>query len=103
MTIKEVFRLDPLNYITLPSFAFDMAKKMTKVKLELFHKAKANFLRMKGYNKHKTNKWLLYLDANNLYEWAISQYLPTGGFWWLDLDKLPDIRSISPTAKQGSA
>ncbi|GBB98460.1 hypothetical protein RclHR1_32310001 [Rhizophagus clarus] len=38
MTMKEVSGLDPLNYITLPSFAFDMAKKMTKVKLELFHK-----------------------------------------------------------------
>ncbi|CAI2201575.1 17965_t:CDS:2, partial [Funneliformis geosporum] len=33
----------------------------------------------------------------------MSQYLPTGGFRWLDLDKLPDIRSISPTAKRGSA
>ncbi|GBC09372.1 hypothetical protein RclHR1_08800005 [Rhizophagus clarus] len=27
MTMKEVSGLDPLNYITLPSFAFDMAKK----------------------------------------------------------------------------
>ncbi|GES77028.1 uncharacterized protein LOC109619143 [Rhizophagus clarus] len=42
--------------------------------------AKANFPGMKGYNKHKANKWLLYLDANNLYGWAMSQYLPTGGF-----------------------
>ncbi|CAI2195307.1 19663_t:CDS:2, partial [Funneliformis geosporum] len=53
--------------------------------------AKANFSRMKGYNKHKANKWLLYLDTNNLYGWAMSQYLLTGGFRWLDLDKLPDI------------
>ncbi|GBC07000.1 hypothetical protein RclHR1_00720009 [Rhizophagus clarus] len=30
----------------------------------------------------------------------MSQYLPTGGFRWLDLDKLPDILSISPTAKR---
>ncbi|RGB36231.1 hypothetical protein C1646_758340 [Rhizophagus diaphanus] len=29
--------LDPANYITLPSYAFDVAKKVTKVKLELFH------------------------------------------------------------------
>ena len=122
-TMKEVSGLDPLNYITLPSFAFDMAKKMTKVKLELFHKgqedmhefvqrwmrggnsmaprrlARANFPGMKGYNKRKANKWLLYLDANNLYGWAMSQYLPTGGFKWLDLDKLPNIQSISLTAK----
>jgi len=32
----------------------------------------------------------------------MSQYLPTG-FWCLDLDNLPDIRTISPTAKRGSA
>ncbi|CAI2201735.1 7534_t:CDS:1, partial [Funneliformis geosporum] len=126
-TMKEVSGLDPLNYITLPSFAFDMLKKMTKIKLELFHKgqedmhefvqrwmrggnsmvprhlAKANFPGMKGYNKHKANKWLLYLDANNLYGWAMSQYLPTGGFRWLDLNNLPDIQSIPPTAKRGSA
>ncbi|PKY40738.1 hypothetical protein RhiirA4_416090 [Rhizophagus irregularis] len=37
-TMKEVSGLDTLNYITLPSFAFDMAKNMTKVKLKLFHK-----------------------------------------------------------------
>ncbi|CAI2201588.1 4602_t:CDS:2, partial [Funneliformis geosporum] len=46
---------------------------------------------------------LLYLDANNLYGWAMSQYLPTGGFRWLDLNNLPDIQTISPTAKRGSA
>ncbi|EXX71489.1 hypothetical protein RirG_078090 [Rhizophagus irregularis DAOM 197198w] len=36
--MKEVSGLDSLNYITLPSFAFDMVKKMTKFKLDLFHK-----------------------------------------------------------------
>ncbi|CAI2165629.1 19237_t:CDS:2 [Funneliformis geosporum] len=84
-TMKEVSGLDPLNYITLPSFAFDMLKKMTKIKLELFHKE------MKGYNKHNANKWLLYLDANNLYGWVILQYLPTGGScaWEVKL-KYPD-------------
>ncbi|PKY22383.1 hypothetical protein RhiirB3_436320 [Rhizophagus irregularis] len=38
--MKEVSGLDSLNYITLPSFAFDMVKKMTKFKLDLFHKGR---------------------------------------------------------------
>ena len=25
----------------------------------------------------------MYLDANNLYGWAVSQYLPTGNFRWM--------------------
>ncbi|CAG8685912.1 15687_t:CDS:2, partial [Rhizophagus irregularis] len=33
----DAFELNPANYITLPSYAFDVAKKVTKVKLELFH------------------------------------------------------------------
>ena len=27
-----------------------------------------------------------YLDANNLYSWAMSQPLPTGGFRWVDIE-----------------
>ncbi|CAI2196794.1 9749_t:CDS:1, partial [Funneliformis geosporum] len=41
--------------------------------------------------------------ANNLYGWAMSQYLPIEGFQWLDLNNLPDIQSISLTTKRGSA
>ena len=38
---------------------------------------------MSGYNLEKPSKYILYLDANNLYGWAMSQYLPTGGFRWM--------------------
>ena len=31
----------------------------------------------------KLKTYLLYLDANNLYGWAMMQYLPTGGFHWI--------------------
>ena len=38
---------------------------------------------MSGYNPEKPSKYIMYLDANNLYGWAMSQYLPTGGFRWM--------------------
>ena len=35
---------------------------------------------MKEYNEKAPSKYIMYLDANNLYGWAVSQYLPTGNF-----------------------
>ena len=44
---------------------------------------KANNKYMKSYDEKAPSKYIMYLDANNLYGWAMSQYLPTGGFKWL--------------------
>ena len=44
---------------------------------------KANNKYMKEHNEKAPSKYIMYLDANNLYGWAMSQYLPTGGFKWL--------------------
>ena len=52
---------------------------------------KANNKYMKSHDKEAPSKYIMYLDANNLYGWAISQYLPTGGFKWMtekQIDKL---------------
>ena len=46
--------------------------------------AKANNKYMKNYDKGKESSYLEYLDANNLYEWAISQKLPVNGFEWVE-------------------
>ena len=35
---------------------------------------------MKNYDKNTTSSYLMYLDANNLYEWAMSQKLSVNGF-----------------------
>ena len=44
---------------------------------------KANNKYMKNYDKKEPSKHIMYLDANNLYGWAMSQYLLTGGFRWM--------------------
>ena len=46
---------------------------------------------MKSYDEYKRNKYIMYLDANNLYGWAMSQYLPYRGLKWLkrkEIDRL---------------
>ena len=38
------------------------------------------------FNPNESTCFLQYLDANNLYGWAMSQLLPTGGFKWVSID-----------------
>ena len=51
--------------------------------------AKANNKYMKNYDKNIESSYLTYLDANDLYEWEISQKVPVNGFSWYN-DHLPD-------------
>ena len=37
---------------------------------------------MKNYSENKDSPYIQYLDANNLYGWAMSQKLPVNGFVW---------------------
>ena len=46
--------------------------------------AKANNRYMKNYDKNKESSYIQYLDAHNLYGWAMSQKLPVNGFKWIN-------------------
>ena len=57
--------------------------------------AKANNKYMKDYDPTKPSKYISYLDMNNLYGWAMSGYLPYGGFKWLKNVDGFDVNSIN--------
>ena len=56
--------------------------------------AKANNKYMNDYDPKKPSTFISYLDMNNLYGWAMSEYLPYGGFKWLKNVDTFDVMSI---------
>ena len=49
--------------------------------------AEANNKYMRNYDKNKESSFLMYVNANNLYGWAMSTKLPADGFKWVDFIK----------------
>lgn len=54
-------------------------------------------INMSGYDKSRPSKRIMYLDANNLYGWAMSQCLPAGGFKWISQNKIEKINLAAYT------
>ena len=63
--------------------------------------SEANNKYMKNYDPTKPSKYIEYLDKNNLYGWAMSGYLPYGGFKWLKNVDGFDVNSISEKSPIG--
>ena len=112
MCIK-VYELGPAGFLSAPKLAWQACLKKTDVKLELLtepdmllmvekgirggichaiHRyAKANNKYMKNYDENEESLFLEYLDANNLYGFAMSEPLPVNGFKWMeDLSKIDE-------------
>ena len=113
----ENYGLDPSHFYTAPGLVWKACLKKTGIRLELLldpdmllmfergirggitqsvHRwAAANNPNMGSeYEPSCPTKYLQYLDANNLYGWAMSQPLPTGGFFWVEFDESKDLKSI---------
>ena len=124
-TCLEYYKLDACHYFTSPGLSWDAMLKMTSIKLELMvdidmfqfiekglrggisyianRFGVANNKYMKEYNDKLPLKFIMYLDANNLYGWAMSQYLPIGGFRWMtqkQIDKI-DLAKYNEDSKKG--
>ena len=56
---------------------------------------KGNNKYMQSFDDKKLSKYIMHLDANNLWGWTITQYLACGGFKWLDKKKLIIFNMIS--------
>jgi len=64
--------------------------------------AKANNLLVPGYNPSKPKKFIIYLDANNLYGWAMSMPLPIRDLKWKRvMPTLEDILNEKENDKHG--
>ena len=121
----NMYNLDPAHYYTAPGLFWDAMLKMTKIELELFtdpdmhlfiennmrggismvsnRYSKANNKYLKDYNIDEESTYIVPLDANNLYGWAMSEPQPCSEFEWLNNEQIDkfDITQIPDETETG--
>ena len=102
----DIDELDPAYFVSAPGLSWQSGLKMTGQTLEiltdqnmllLYEKGirggiceaitkykKANNKYMKNYDQTKPSSYLMYVDANILYGYAMRKKLPTGDFQWIE-------------------
>ena len=108
-TCLRHYKLDPAHFYTSPGLAWHPCLKHTEIRLELLTNPDMLLMFERGirggitqvvrkyalanngymadrFDPESESSHLQYLDANNLYGWAMSQSLPTGGFEWVDVN-----------------
>ncbi|VDI46020.1 Hypothetical predicted protein [Mytilus galloprovincialis] len=65
--------------------------------------AKANNKHVPSYDPNQPINHVMYLDANNLYGWAMSQALPVEGFRWINDSEIENlnISDVADDSKHG--
>ena len=118
----ENYGLDPAHFYTSPGLAWQACLKKTGMKLDLITNpdmllmfergirggitqvvkryVKANNKYINDYNRKEPSRYLQYLDANNLYGWAMSQPLPTGELKWVDVES-EEVKELSVRGDRG--
>ena len=101
-TSLKNYNLDPCHYFSAPGLSWEAMLKMIKIELEKISNADIHLFIEKGmrggisyaskrysnannkycldYDKTKPEKYINYIDMNNLYGGAMSEYLPYVGF-----------------------
>ena len=98
-TCLKYYGLHPCHYFSAPGLSWDAMLKMTAVTLENINDTDKQFFEQgkrggvsyfnKRYSEASKNVNILYLDMNNLYGHAMSQYLLYADFKWVkNIDKI---------------
>lgn len=122
-TSLNLYGLDPAHYFTTAMLSWDAMLKYTGERIELLtdidmlmfvergirggvsqcsqRHCKANNKYMANYENSEESNYLMYFDVNNLYGWAMTQYLPHSNFEWTTINNIEAVIDTSDDSEFG--